>query len=338
MNIKKVPPPRGIQEDNCSHRETQVGRSEPQVHYSCLNPHNPQKFKIQIYENEFNVDTTIPKPKSDNPPLRRKNDIKTFSRKSRLRVLRKFNQLQTKVLSTPIFITLTARHQNHTPDEFQEIFLNSFLSKLKKIIPNCVYAWRMEPHEDGYPHIHMFAWSWDQERNLNSRYYKQQIRNAWLNLIEENNWITKRRGVWFENIGSRRKALHYVSKYVAKEPDKIDQRFTGRRWAVSTNFPGSPITEIYLSRTELQKLKRIAKRLLKNKGGNYEKRISFIEDAQNWFLWITLDEMMWILRELGQSSGVGDIIRYIETGSADDYTTEIERLAKKFPEKMGATG
>lgn len=323
--------PTGLSDITNSSREMQAERHAPKVHDSWYNPHNPIKFTLQVFEHELNVIAPDPIHSPTPPPKRKKNDIKRFSRKSRLRVLRKFNQLSTSVLSTPIFITLTTRHDSMKPEDFRHYFQKSFLPSLKNIIPDLVYAWRLEPHQDGYPHIHMFAWSWNEESNLASQYYKRQIRDAWSEAMGDFSPAFRRYSTKVKRVGSHRKAMSYVSKYVAKEQAPDDDQLVGRRWAVSTNFPASPITEVYLSRSQAEKLKKIAKRLLKNKGGYYEKAAKNLDEYKNWFLWLSLDEIKWLLIQIGHSPGANAIDRYLATGDSEDYSQEIEELSARYP-------
>jgi len=326
--------PGGYTKVSTSLDEKQGTATAPEVRGTWYNPHNPTLFTIEIYERELNV--IAPKPVSSDspPPKRKRNDINSFSRKSRLRVLRKFNQLSTRVLSEPIFITLTTRHGSCSPEEFRSTFQSKFLTGLRKIIPDAVYAWRLEPHADGYPHIHMFTWSWRQEATLKSRYYKDQLRDLWSQCMDDYSPAFRRHGCKIIPIRSHRKAMSYVSKYVAKEQDEANDSLHGRRWAVSTNFPASPITEIHLSRDRAKQLKKIAKRLLRSKGGDNIERAEMLDEFRNWFVWLSLDEMIWILTELGHHPGASALERYKNTGDSEDRSHEIDQLATHYPNRM----
>ncbi|NIT57064.1 MAG: hypothetical protein GWN00_12770 [Aliifodinibius sp.] len=260
------------------------------------NPHNGLGYRIDIYENELHVVAPKRQNTDSPPPKRRKGDITRFSKKSRLRVLRKFNQLRTKQLSDPIFISFAAKHRGFSHEKFQECFRRSFLPKLKKIIPNLVYAWRLEPHRDGYPHYHMFAWSWDKDRKLSSQYYKRQIRDAFSESIGDFSLPARRYGIDIEKIHNKRKAFSYISKYLAKEDDPTGSEIEGRRWATSTNFPAVPITSFTLSRNQYAEFEKIAKKLLRAKGGRYKKLAEQMEDFNDVFIWLDLDEIIWLLK------------------------------------------
>lgn len=323
-----------VQEHTTSKRNKQASSHAPQVQGTWYNPHNPLKYTLKVHEHELSVQSPKPIHSPSPPPKRKSEDITRFSRKSRLRVLRKFNQLSTSVLGVPIFISLTTRHGSLSPEEFRHQFQKSFLPALTGIIPDLVYAWRLEPHQDGYPHIHMFAWSWRKEANLSSEYYKRQIRDAWSKAMDDFTPAFRRYSTQIKRVGSHRKAMSYVSKYVAKEQAPDDHILTGRRWAVSTNFPASPITEVYISRSQAEKLKRLAKRLLKNKGGSYEKSGQKLDEYENWFLWLDLEEIQWLLTQIGHSPGAAAIERYKSSGDPDDYSQQIEELSRHYPDRM----
>lgn len=287
--------PSGLSDISNSRLKNQGQKDVTEGASSWYNPHNGIAGKIQIYENELRIITPKRQVSSSPPPKRKESDIHTFSRKSRIRVLHKFNRLQTKVLSAPIFGTCTARHNSLSPEEFQYKFLKEFLPQLQKIIPNLVYAWRLEPHKDGYPHYHWFAWSWDQERNLNSQYYKRKIRSLWKSIIDDNSYSAGKYACKIVGVKSFRKAMAYVSKYMCKEDDEKAAKIRGRRWAVSTNFPASPITEISLSKKHLDKLKKVAKAFCWAKGGHLAKSVDYLDSDGEWFLWIGIDEIIELL-------------------------------------------
>ena len=306
----------GIQENKKNSKQSQGKKAERKRSASWYNHHNGIGGTIRIFENELQI--LEPKRTLDlpPPPKREEMDINKFTKKSRFRVFQKFNQLQTKPLSAPIFITLTTKHDSMAPAKFQERFRKFFLPRLKKLIPDLVYAWRLEPHKDGYPHYHLFVWSWKKDQNLNSKRLKTKIRAIWLRAIDNESNATRMYSCKISPVGSMRKAMAYVGKYMAKEGNPVEDGLYGRRWGVSTNFPAKPITEVDLPLMYVKKLKRVVKRLLKQRGGHFLKSLPFLEDNADWRLWVPFDLIHKAVDELGVSSARIALDYYNETGAS----------------------
>jgi len=323
-------PSAGYQKGREHGGESQGTKSAPEGADAWHNPHNGELTTIRIFEHELHIKKHKHSTDSDAPPKRKKNDINRFSKKSRLRVLRKFNQLQTKVLSAPIFVSFAAKHVIDDPDEMKKVFLKSFLPRLENIIPNLVYAWRMEPHADGKPHFHFFAWSWDKERNLNSQYYRRQIRDLFADSIDDNSHAARRYGIKIKGVHSHRKAMAYVSKYMSKEDEVLEEDLTGRRWAVSTNFPAVPIAEITISRENARRIRRAAKRLLRGKGGRFAKVADDLDSFQDVFIWLDLPEIIALINEIPYITLPSEVIFYAKTGSTEPTEAFFEVYSDHF--------
>lgn len=326
-NRKIINPGQGLKEGTTSQGNNQAAAAPPEVRGTWYNSHNGTSFTISIYENELHVSSPTYSKSESPPPKREEGDIQRFSKKSRLRILQKFNRLQAKALSAPIFVSLTARHSSMSEKAFCEKFKKQMLPNLKKIIPNLVYSWRLEAHADGFPHIHMFCWSWDKERNLGSRYYKDQIRDAWCNIINDNSAAARRYAMQVSPIKSHRNAMAYVSKYMAKVDEEEEKALEGRRWGQSTDFPDDPITEIKLTHEKYLQFKKIAKRLLCNKGGYYEKQSQYLDGSGDFFLWMSLDEIISFLSQVPGISLPSEVEFYNETGSTDPPDSFFEKYA-----------
>lgn len=301
LDGRLISPP-GIQENKRRSSQSQGQKAERKRSASWYNHHNGIGGTVKIFENELQILEPKRNVEIPPPPKREEMDINKFTKKSRFRVLQRFNQLQTKSLSEPLFITLTTRHGSMTAEKFQNRFRKSFLPSLKKIIPDLVYAWRLEPHKDGYPHYHLFIWTFRKEANLNSKRLKQKIRAFWLKAIDDESNATRMYSCKIVPVKSMRKAMSYVGKYMAKEGSPIEDGLYGRRWGTSTNFPAKPIMEIDLPLMYVKKLKRIVKRLLRQRGGHFLKSLPFLEDNEDWRLWVPFDLIHKAINELGVSS------------------------------------
>ena len=311
---ERVNTPPGIEEDKNKSDQSQRIKAERKRSASWYNHHNGNGGTVRIFENELQILEPKRNTELPPPPKREEMDINKFTKKSRFRVLQRFNQLQTKSLSAPLFITLTTRHGSMNAERFQNRFRKSFLPSLKKIIPDLVYAWRLEPHKDGYPHYHLFVWTFKKETNLNSKRLKQKIRAFWLKAIDDESNATRMYSCKIVPVKSIRKAMSYVGKYMAKEGSPIEDGLYGRRWGTSTNFPAKPIMEVDLPLMYVKKLKRIVKRLLKQRGGHFLKSLPFLEDDADWRLWVPFDLIHKAVDELGVSSARIALDYYNETG------------------------
>lgn len=245
-------------------------------------------------------------------------------------MIRKFNRLRKATLTDPLFITLTARDHKYTSEEFRHLFRKVFLPKLKDILPGLVYAWRIEPHESGFPHVHMFAWSTRKDIKIHSQYYKRPIRRLWRNAINDHSRAAELYSCKIKEITNFKRAMYYVSKYVAKEDEYLDLELYGRRWGVSSNFPDSPITEIGLTRDQAEYIVAIAKAMQRKRnertGGDFE----ITGEEAEIFMFLPESGIFNLLRDLNRSAEAGIYSRVVNRGSPDLPADEVETLAKDF--------
>src|SRR5699024_12126933 len=103
----------------------------------------------------------------------------------------------------------------------------------------------------------MIFWTYDKKRALRSEFYKRKIRRAWRNAINQHDRSAELYACDIEPLGSFKKAMQYVSKYLAKEDDNIGRKIKGRRWAVSKSLPCRTITEVNLTQAQFEDVKQI---------------------------------------------------------------------------------
>lgn len=297
---------------------------------------------LKIFWNEVQV--THPKRvtrKKQRAPKRKKGDITTFSRKSRLRLLRIFNRLHLVCLGDPIFITLTARPEcfqyraQWLPEKYQDkphnyIFRKEFLPMLQSIVPEAAYIWKMEPHKSGQAHYHLMVWSQKKARKLHSEYYKRRIRRLWRSCIDDDSRSAELYSCKIKDINSERRCFSYMTKYIMKEENHETAEIKGRRWGRSRDLPISPITEVAVSKTAYERIKEFAINHIKSRKSNAEDYIQHIEDGGDFFMWLDEETIMELLRKANRSAEASQYSRFKKTGSTDPPESEIQELRNAY--------
>lgn len=292
--------------------------------------HKDKPVLLRVYNRELQITPNVPPRDTGDSPIRSKGDITTFSRSSRLRLMRKMNRVQTQLLGEPIFITLTHRHGTLSHKEFQYAFLKKFLPKLPEIIPEVACMWRLEPHRNGKPHYHMICWSFNKKITIESEYYHRQIRQAWRDAIGQHDRAAELYSCDIEALGSHRKIMSYVSKYLAKEDDNVGKKIEGRRWATSKNLPCSAISEVLLTREQLADFKQIVETILRASGKPEGLIETILSGRLRLWCWLDPEEIQAVLDYLGLPPPKNQYSRYQECGSPLGTMEEAERLAKKY--------
>jgi len=150
-----------------------------------------------------------------------RGSVQTFSRKSRKRLLEFMNRVDvpSTVLNKPVvFITLTYG-QWWANSDYAKKHLRAFLERLRRFAPAASGVWRVEGQKRGAPHFHVLL--------FNLPYIsKDEIKSWWAEIVGIEFWdykdpINPREPFTrIEAITNPSKVMRYVSKYVAKMPEK----------------------------------------------------------------------------------------------------------------------
>ncbi|GAA5522331.1 helitron helicase-like domain-containing protein [Aliifodinibius salicampi] len=202
------------------------------------------------------------KPK--NPPTREAGDITDFSRKSKLRLLKKTNRVDHENKSNPFFITLTYPEKYPEKREEYKRDLDTYFKRLKRAFGNLEYLWRLEAQKRGAPHYHLLIYF---ENEINIEVLKKWTSRNWFEVVQRN-WDIKdlkhlKAGTNCKRIKEYRQVVYYVSKYMAKE-DEERLKNQGRYWGVSTGWEDF-IASDKLEGKELIWFRRLLSRYLKRK-------------------------------------------------------------------------
>ena len=148
-----------------------------------------------------------------------------FSRSSRMRLLEKFNALDSSHCTPhPKFVTLTYPRELVPSWEVAKSQLNTFLWYLEKSFGRHGLMWRMEQQADGTLHFHILFWyqpflSW------------KWVAQGWDELI--GNYVLPKDSAStnIQGVKGWRQVAYYVSKYVAKATSEAEgDTAHGRHW------------------------------------------------------------------------------------------------------------
>lgn len=234
-------------------------------------PHN-RPFRqrlINTYAN-FEAQGSLVKIKIKNPKLTQfankrstRGRIGAFSRKSRKRLLELTARLDLKAATLGkhiTFITLTYGQAWPENPEEPKAHLRALLERLRRFAPQSSGIWRLEFQERGAPHFHLILFDMP-------FLPKEQLKAAWGEIIGLSYWdksqaIAKPPFTRIEAIKSGRRAVSYVSKYVAKADAPSDENavavsgfnnvpylHAGRFWGIFNNefLPYAELFEASLS-------------------------------------------------------------------------------------------
>lgn len=268
---------------------------------------------LQVYEREIHLKQILPREIKAQPPRREQGDIRVFSRKSRMKLIRIMNQLRTAELHHATFVTLTARHQEHCPETFRDVYFQRFLRALQKAIPSIVYLWRLEFHQDGFPHFHLILWTGRADINPAEDKYRLWIKRTWWNIIGDKSKASVQHSCDVKTCASRRAVMAYVSKYVAKEDEQANSALTGRRWGRSRNFNTKPIICIRIAPEEVHSLHQSAIKFLNQDPERFASSIQALHENDHWWLWLKPTDIYTILVRVFGADLIPNYKEYIQS-------------------------
>ena len=166
---------------------------------------------------------------------RPRGTVRGFSRSSRMRLLEKFNALDSDHCTPhPKFITLTYPRELVPTWQGAKEHLRMFIQQLDRRFGLHGLMWRMEQQEDGTLHFHLLYWY---QPFLSWRW----VCNGWDNIIGNYVLPEKSASTQIQGIRNHRQAAYYVSKYIAKATSEAEgDTGHGRHWG-TRNWKMMPV-------------------------------------------------------------------------------------------------
>lgn len=231
--------------------------------------------------------------KKRKPPKRRTGDIKSFSKNSRLRLLKKVNKADFQDKRMPYFITLTYPERYPTNREEYKTDLDVIIKRLKSEFGELEYIWRLEAQKRGAPHYHFII---DLNSQVNIEYLKKWVSRNWYEVVQRF-WDEKdekhlKAGTNCKRVKNYKQLICYVSKYMTKQDaDQLEN--PGRYWGSSRNW-GIFIAEDILTGRELIQFRRLLKRYLIRSNPYMARKITRYQNIEIWAPWRFIrDAYLW---------------------------------------------
>lgn len=201
--------------------------------------------------------------KKPEPPIRKKGDIRTFSQRSRTRLLKRYNRVNPDRAVKPYHIVLTYPKRFPTDSTDYKTDLDVFFKRLKTAFGELEFLWKLEFQKRGAPHYHIVLYL---SKNYDIFYLRNWIGKNWYE-VSQRFWETKlenhlRAGTSCDLVTDLKKASFYLSKYISKQ-EAFEAENQGRFWGCSRNWGDLILDEQHLTAEQLIQFRRLVKRFLK---------------------------------------------------------------------------
>lgn len=251
-----------------------------------------EKFrgKLLVYENEIKLKMWGNDPVGGGD----RGAVKGFSGQSRKRFIQKLNRLHWPIDRDAYFVSLTY------PDEFREDWkatkrdLRLLRQRLTRALPDSAAIWRIELKKRKMgrnagklaPHFHLFFFTAAPLEAVNAI-----IAHHWHDLVRSNDWSPPlamgvdaadhhwKHGTDVKAITSRKHAQYYIGKYMSKDDDAGLMEY-GRIWSTWGDLDFSPVYAYVFSRYEIDCLKDILMRWLRENGR--ERSAEYLKGLESW--------------------------------------------------------
>ncbi len=265
------------------------------IDVSKLEKRDENLCSIQYWFGQFSYFQNFT-PNTVKPPERKHGDIKTFSPKARLRMLKKLNMVDFNSGRKPFFITLTYPGRYPTKRERYKRDIDVFLKRMKREFGEISYMWRLEAQKRGAPHYHLIVYT---SKDKMVEYTRKWISFAWYEIVQTG-WEVKmeehlRVGTNVQVLNSIKMATIYVSKYMSKEQEDklIDQ---GRYWATSRNWGDLILENFELTGNQANAFRRLLSRYLRFKSQTMSRRVKNNRNIEVWGNYVFMfNALKWVV-------------------------------------------
>jgi hypothetical protein len=210
-----------------------------------------------------------------NEDMPTRGKVTGFSKKSRLRFLKRMGQVNKSEL--PLFVTLTYPAEFPNDKTIYKADLEKFLKRLVYRFPKVAGFWRLEFQKRGAPHYHLLIWGLPYSKAI-----QKFISYLWYMTVKSGDEKHLWAGTQVQKVRSWRGVMSYASKYMAKEMDFGQE--CGRVWGYfnAGHIPWSKVLEVEISQEKVIKAMRLMRRYARIKARDFPSLTIFINDPDQW--------------------------------------------------------
>jgi len=190
--------------------------------------------------------------------------IRSFSARSRSRMLQRLAMIDYTALGPAQWVTLTYHESYPVSHDLVQRDIDTWLKAIERLQPDMRYIRRLDWQRRGAPHHHLIIWFPDYYHAKWLAEARIQMAAEWHRIAAPHSIHHARHGARIKEVNSLRGLVSYVSKYAAKVDQPGDHAYEGRRWAASRRLPCKPQIEASVSLTEMHELRRLCRRWLRS--------------------------------------------------------------------------
>jgi hypothetical protein len=251
-----------------------------------------KRNSISVYCNRIELFDRSNTKQGNFCPERHQDDIRTFSRHSRMRMMKLCASVNLQNYADCFHVTLT--YHNNVPKTVQiaKKHFSLFIKKLNYHSSEFDYIYRIELQKRLAPHFHIlfFFKSKFIENNLELR--RLFLVKLWKSTVKEIGIPFDLHSVLITRCQDARKFMCYVSKYSAKIEEKELEKFNGRRWGYSQTLDMS-VLQNHIESDEFLKFFKIKLfNFLKNKMKLSEEFEKYFFESQTISIFITSEQFL----------------------------------------------
>lgn len=299
-------------------------------HHFSIVPYLRKKGVVKVYENSIQSNFGFNQTLQNTPPTREPDDIKTFSKKSRLRLFNLFTQINYSNYGFPLFVSATFHDDSGNNKTDIKSFLKKFYERLQYNLPPTHLIWKLEYQERGVPHFHFMLLPVNSSDDFRKEKIKKIIRQHWLELKTCKCKYCKAYAINIKNINEYEQAFIYIAKELGKIQNRYEGHNLGRIWGNSRTIRKNPEYQIEVYYEDFRKmLSSIQEKDIVNKSGEVQ-LIAMKDFALDSQLWIQSKFIQEELYKLIESS------RKISTTQASNNYKNLTMSRMKFRGKTFA--
>lgn len=208
----------------------------------------------------------------------KRGDVQGYSKKSRRRFMHTMGKL--KMDKKPIWVDLTIPDGVDYSPKAVNGYRDAFGKRLLRRFPKASIIWRREyqDRKSGVdlgtlkPHYHCFVFGVDRA-NL-----RAWVPQNWYEVVGSGNQDHLKAGTSVKRLKSRRQAMYYASKYMAKEVEQAMPKGAGRCWGMigRENIPWSAVFEVPIHYRSAERIVRTIRKYLGLSGKNLRYGVSLL--------------------------------------------------------------